>query len=230
MPHTHKTSYITKLRLQTSLQPHTKPTTTTTNTNPTQISNLTMAPHIKIADKPSAEAYLQEKMPLIMDAIVETIKNGEATWTLDSDHSKNRTLVQNIVIHSRALDGWRRVTGTIRPLENVTDLPRRALSDGFRRVIGTIRPIQNVTDLPRRGLLEEEHREAANLKRAAPFLVVLAVILALVGSYILFEKVQIYLAKRKKDRVFAQLESQNQAKGYSTMVRRGSWVQRMMGK
>lgn len=136
-------------------------------------------------------------------------------------------------------DGFRRVMGTTKPIENVTDLPDVPPKPFIHKWGNKVPRALNAFNAHHRYLHNRRGPETEDTKRrvlakirmhiAAPFLIVLAVFLALVVLYILYGKTKICLAKRKKDRVFAMLESQNQQVGYGSMARKGrvaSWFGR----
>ncbi len=174
-------------------------------------------------------------MPVISDAIVDAIRNGAANITISGNERNTTTITTHTYTDSKhtetvvsekswkraaelVANGFRRIQGTFRPVDNVTDLPADSSQPFFHRwgnstkqprSLNTI--IENVSKLmPERkslvvgGKVDVEKTKA----RLAQFLVIVAFIFWLVLLWFLYGKAQKFLQKRKRNRDVS-LESQH---------------------
>lgn len=156
-------------------------------------------------DQATAEGYLQEFMPSILDAIKKKIEHGTATWTSSTNGIETTKVTvgnetnQNVSIvisnfHDEAHSKFKR--------------SEKGFSEGFDG------GLENIFKIQGRGVGDEGEmakRADERLHVIAPFLFVFGIVLVGFGIYILHGKAKVYWAKRKKDMLFARLVKENQS-------------------
>jgi hypothetical protein len=148
-------------------------------------------------DQAAAEAYVQDHMPAILDAIQKQIEDGTATWTSSTNGIETT-----------------KVTVGNETNQNVSVVISNFHNEAHSKVKrGLDNNLANVFKIQGRGIGVEGgsvKRADERLHVAAPFFTVFGVVLVGVVIYILHGKAKANLAKRKKDKLFARLVKKSQ--------------------
>lgn len=181
-----------------------------------------MAPLVKIPNASLNIACLNGNPIFVIDSIS---KANKIEWTtLIRSHSGWNSTVIKPQIHNGLAYPQRGVNGLNVVFREGTDSTRKMISSEYM----STRPVSNEWGILNKICSHEEiffkteageGNESAkgNMRIAAPFLIALAAVLVFVVLYILYGKMKIYFARRKKDRVFAMLVGRGIDPGYGTM-------------